>query len=167
MGEKSPEIVNAIIEIPAGGHNKYEYDEKLDTLKLDRVLRSPMFYPVDYGFIPQTRSTDGDHLDILVITQTPVFPGCLLEARVIGVLKMIDQGEGDDKILAVPVADIRSEHITNITDVDELTLKGMKHFFEQYKKLENKTVEVRGWEPKEAAYDVVNQSFAAFKAEQK
>src|ERR1700685_445300 len=118
LGEKSPEVINVIIEIPKGSNNKYEFDEKLGIFKLDRVLYSPFSYPLDYGFIPQTRSEDGDHLDALIIGGDPVFPGCVVGARVIGMLHMIDSGEPDAKILAVQAKNPRFDAIRDLKDVE-------------------------------------------------
>src|SRR4051812_39260899 len=114
LGEKSPEIINAVIEIPRGSHNKYEFDEKLGVFKLDRVLYSPFHYPLDYGFIPQTRSEDGDHLDVMVIGGDPVPQGCLVEVRPIGFMRMVDGGELDFKILAVQKKNPRFDAIKDI-----------------------------------------------------
>jgi inorganic pyrophosphatase len=167
IGEKQPEIINAVIEIPKGSNNKYEFDEELGVIKLDRVLHSPMFYPVDYGFIPETRSDDGDHLDVLVITDNPTFSGCLMEVRPIAVLKMSDQGELDDKILAVAKANPRFAHIQTEKDISEHILKEISHFFEAYKTLENKKVEIIGWESKEKAMESINKAYQTYQAEQK
>ena len=114
LGDKSPKVVNAIVEIVKQTSNKYEYDENLDIIKLDRVLHSPMFYPVDYGFIPETRSKDGDHLDVMIMTDSPVFTGCLLEVRPVGVLIMSDEHGVDEKILAVPLKNPNYNHIEKL-----------------------------------------------------
>ncbi len=148
IGEKSPEIVTAVIEIPKGSHNKYEYDEKRGVFALDRVLYSPMHYPLDYGFIPETRSEDGDHLDIMVIGGDPVFVGCVVEARPIAMLKMVDGGEEDFKVLAVQTANPRFAHIKGIKDMEGYNphlLKEIVHFFQVYKDLQGKKVEVLDW----------------------
>src|SRR5437899_12912308 len=107
LGDDAPNVVNAVIEIPAGGVNKYEYDKKLDVLRLDRTLHSPVHYPGDYGFIPSTLGLDGDPLDVLILVESPSFVGCLTEVRPIGVLRMVDQGERDSKVLAVTHANPR------------------------------------------------------------
>src|SRR5271155_5373285 len=117
LGEESPEVVNVIVEIAKGSHNKYEFDEKLGIFKLDRVLYSPFHYPLDYGFIPQTRSEDGDHLDALVIGADPIGLGVLVEARPIAVLRMIDSGEADFKILAVQKSNPRLNEIKDLDDM--------------------------------------------------
>jgi inorganic pyrophosphatase len=167
IGAGAPSVVHVVIEIPKGSHNKYEYDEQMDVIKLDRVLHSPVYYPVDYGFIPQTRSKDGDHLDILVIVSESVFPGCVLSARPIGVLYMIDQKEEDEKIIAVAEGDPLSAHLKDIADVDEFFKKEIHHFFETYKLLENKKVEVHHWHGKDIAEKIIAESRERYLSEQK
>jgi inorganic pyrophosphatase len=147
LGDKAPSIVNAVIENPRGGHNKYEYDEELDEIMLDRVLHSPNFYPIDYGFIPGTRSEDGDHLDIMVLVSEPTFPGCVLDARPVGILDMEDEGGKDQKILAVAVKDPVYGKAQTIEDIDEHTRKSIAHFMETYKALEpDKWTKVGDWQ---------------------
>lgn len=157
-GDLAPEIVNVIIEIPKGSHNKYEYDEKLGMIKLDRVLFSPVYYPADYGYVPKTRSEDGDHLDILVLVSEPTFPGCLLQARPIGALKMSDDKGLDEKILAVCHNDPRFNEVKSIVDIDQHTKDEIQHFFEVYKQLEQKKVSIEGWADKEEAYILINKA---------
>ncbi len=166
IGDNSPKIINVIVEIPKDTHNKYEYDENLHIIKLDRTLHSPMHYPVDYGFVPQTKSKDGDHLDIMIITNYPVFPGCLVEVRPIGVLIMSDEKGEDEKILAVPSKNPNYDHIQKLSDVDEHFLKELVHFFSEYKRLEsNKEVKVKGWLNRTQAYKIIKQSFKAYQTE--
>ena len=167
LGDQSPKIVNAIVEIAKQTTNKYEYDEDLDIIKLDRVLHSPMFYPVDYGFIPETRSKDGDHLDVMIMTNSPVFTGCLLEVRPIGVLIMSDEHGDDEKILAVPLKNPLYEETKKLSDVPEHFLKELVHFFTEYKHLENKEVVVKGWLNRKAAYDIIKESAKVYKEEEK
>ncbi|MFA6184938.1 MAG: inorganic diphosphatase [Candidatus Shapirobacteria bacterium] len=168
IGNESPKIVNAIIEIVKQTSNKYEYDEELDIIKLDRVLHSPMFYPVDYGFIPETRSKDGDHLDVMVLTNSPVFTGCLLEVRPVGVLIMSDEAGEDEKILAVPLKNPTYNEIKKLSDVPEHSLKELVHFFTEYKRLEsNKNVTIKGWLGQKEAYDIIRESAKAYEDEQK
>lgn len=150
-GTNVPDIVTAVIEVPKGSRNKYEYDKDKQAFILDRVLYSPVFYPADYGFIPKSLYYDGDPLDILVLVDNPTFPGCLIDARPIGVLGMIDDGDKDYKILAVPDNDPRFEEINSIEDVPKHLLKEIEHFFAIYKNLENKIVETLGWQDEKIA----------------
>jgi inorganic pyrophosphatase len=151
VGAKAPDLVNAVIEIPLDGISKYEYDKELHVFRLDRNLYSPVHYPGDYGFIPSTLGDDGDPLDVLVLVDTPSFPGCVLKVRPIGVLEMIDQGEGDEKILCVGEGNPRYNDVKNYTDVYPHILREIKHFFSIYKDLEEKIVEVNGWKDAEFA----------------
>lgn len=168
IGDESPKIVNAIIEIPKNTSNKYEYDEKMDIIKLDRVIHSPMFYPVDYGFIPDTRSKDGDHLDVMVVTNSPVFTGCLLEVRPVGVLIMTDEAGDDEKILAVPLKNPNYNEFQKLSDVPEHLLKELVHFFTEYKRLENgKDVNVKGWLGRKEAYEIIRESAKLYQEELK
>jgi inorganic pyrophosphatase len=169
-GEKAPEIVTAVIEIPKGSQNKYEYDEKRGVFALDRVLYSPMHYPLDYGFIPGTRSEDGDHLDVMVIGSDPVFTGCVVDVRPVGLLEMVDSGEKDYKILAVQVQNPRLARIKDIKDVETWNghlLKEIAHFMESYKHLEGKKAEVAEWQNAEVAQKEILDAMAAFEAESK
>jgi inorganic pyrophosphatase len=150
VGEKSPEVINAVIEIPAEGINKYEYDKTLHVFRLDRNLYSPVHYPGDYGFIPSTLSEDGDPLDVLVLVDAPSFPGCVMQVRPIGLLEMLDQGVPDEKVLAVGKNNPRYADVWNYSEIYPHMLKEMTHFFAIYKDLEGKRVEVKGWH--DAAY---------------
>jgi len=162
VGKKAPEVLNAIIEIPARSSMKYEYDEEFDIIRLDRVLHSPMFYPVDYGFVPETRADDGDHLDVLVLMSQPTFPGCVLEVRPVGVLDMEDEEGRDWKILAVSTKDPRFKDISKLADVDAHLKDEIQHFFEQYKHLENKWATVKGWLDVDEAYVRIKESQERF-----
>ena len=157
-GKNYPEVFNVVIEIPKGSRNKYEYDEELDIIKLDRVSFTAMAHPYDYGFIPQTRSDDGDHLDAFVLLDSSVFPGCLVQARPIGILFMVDDGENDEKIIAVPADDIRFTHIKDLADVSPHIQKEIQHFFEHYKDLQNKKVEIIKWAGREQALEMMQKS---------
>lgn len=157
IGELAPDVVNAIIEIPKGSSNKYEIDVETGVVRLDRVLYSPLFYPYDYGFIPQTVYTDGDPLDLLVLISHPTFPGCVVEVRPIGILGMRDEKGRDDKVLAVATRDPRFSGIMSLEDMGEHTRKEIVHFFEVYKELEDKTVEVLGWEGAETAKELISR----------
>ena len=150
VGENCPEVVNAVVEIPADGVNKYEYDKKLHVFRLDRNLHSPVHYPGDYGFIPSTLSDDGDPLDVLVLGRQPTFCGCLSEVRPIGVLEMLDQGVLDEKILAVGIGNPRFAEVNDYNQIYPHVLREITHFFSIYKDLEGKRVEVHGWH--DAAY---------------
>jgi inorganic pyrophosphatase len=150
IGDKVPEAVNAVIEIPGESINKYEYDKKLNVFRLDRNLYSPVHYPGDYGFIPSTLSEDGDPLDVLVLVDAPSFPGCVMTVRPIGLLEMLDQGVLDEKILAVGKTNPRYNDVWNYSEIYPHMLKEITHFFSIYKDLEGKRVEVNGWH--DAAY---------------
>jgi len=163
-GEHPPDEVTAIIEIPQGSRNKYELDKKTGLLKLDRVLYSAVHYPSDYGFIPRTLHEDGDPLDILVRINEPTFAGCLVAARPIGVLKMLDRGEPDDKILAVPSKDPFHAEYFDIADIPEHVLKEIEHFFLIYKDLEGKRMQIKGWEKSDVAMQVIQESIARYEA---
>lgn len=165
IGENAPEVLNVVIEIPARSNMKYEYDEETDVIKLDRVLHSPMFYPAEYGFVPETRAEDGDHLDVLVLLSQPTFPGCVLEVRPVGVLEMEDDGGIDWKVLCVSTKDSRFNHITHIDEVNSHTKDEIQHFFEQYKHLEQKWAEVRGWLDLEAAHKCIKESRERYQQE--
>lgn len=157
-GEKYPAEFNLVVEMPKGSHNKYEYDEELDIIKIDRVFYSAMALPYDYGFIPKTRSEDGDHLDGIVLLDEASFPGCMVPCRPIGVLYMIDSGEKDEKIIAVPLDDPRYEHITDLDQLSPHFTKEIKHYFEHYKDLQNKKVEIAGWGGYQEALDMMTKS---------
>ena len=165
LGDRAPQVINAIVEIPKGSHNKYEYDEEMDEIRLDRVLHSPLYYPADYGFIPHTRSDDGDHMDILVFVSGAVFPGCIVSVRPIGVLDMEDESGRDWKIIAVAEKDPRQHRYENIEDIDDSYKNEIRHFFEQYKMLENKWVKVNGYLGKEDAYRLINEAQDKFARE--
>src|SRR6201987_3300595 len=144
-GDGAPAEVNAIIEIPRGDTNKYEYDKQLHVFRLDRNLYSPVHYPGDYGFIPSTLADDGDPLDVLVLVDAPSFSGCVMEVRPIGVLEMLDQGLGDEKILCVGKGNPRYKDVWNFSEIYPHMLKEITHFLSIYKDLEGKRVEGKGW----------------------
>jgi len=161
-GPRAPEVVFCIVEIPKGSRNKYEYQEDTGVIKLDRVLYSSIHYPGDYGLIPRTFCGDGDPLDILVMTNQPTFPGCLIEARPIGVFRMRDAGLTDDKVLAVPATDPIFNDYHDIGDVPRHFLAEVAHFFEVYKDLEGVGIEALGWEAAAAASEVITQAMQLF-----
>jgi inorganic pyrophosphatase len=137
--------VDAIVEIPRGSRNKYEYDPDTGFIRLDRVLFSSVHYPGDYGFIPGTLSSDGDPLDVLILVEEPTFPGCRVHVRPIGVLIIEDDHEVDEKILGVPTADPRFADVADLNDLPHHWLDEVEHFFETYKSLEGKSVTAKGW----------------------
>ncbi len=157
-GPSIPEVVYAVIEIPKGSRNKYEYDKDMEAFALDRVLYSPFYYPAEYGIIPQTLYDDGDPMDIMVLMEQPTFPGCVIESRPIGMMKMIDGGDKDDKILTVPVEDPRFVDVNDITDLPKHLLKEIAHFFKEYKTLEGKETEVLGWVNQKEAFEAIKHS---------
>ena len=162
VGPKSPEVINAVIEIPLEGINKYEYDKALHVFRLDRNLYSPVHYPGDYGFIPSTLGDDGDPLDVLVLVDAGSFPGCVMEVRPIGVLEMTDQGLGDEKILCVGEGNPRYNDVHEYSQIYPHMLKEITHFFSIYKDLEGKRVDVRGWRDATVAKEIVQQAQQRF-----
>lgn len=158
IGARTPEFVNGIIEIPKNTRAKYELDKESGLLIMDRVLYSSMYYPANYGFIPKTYCDDKDPLDILVLSQITVVPMCIVSAKVIGAMRMIDNGEQDDKIIAVAENDMSVSHINDISELPEHFIKELKNFFEDYKKLENKTVQIDEFQDAETARSIVQQS---------
>ena len=163
LGDDAPEKFNAIIEIPRGSSNKYELDKETGLMKLDRVLYSAMFSPMDYGFMPQTYWHDNDPLDVLVMTTYTLVPGILVEVRPVAVVRMIDGGEKDEKIIAVPTKDPRFNGIKDIKDIEEHVLEEVKHYYEHYKDLEKKKVEITAIEGAEAAMEVVKEGMEMYK----
>ena len=162
-GNQAPAIVNAVIEIPQGSRAKYEIDKPSGLLKLDRVIYSSFYYPVNYGFIPQTYGGDKDPLDILVITSLAVQPLTIMEAKVIGVMQMVDSGDADDKIIAVAANDPSVNHYNDIGELQKHFFDELRHFFEEYKKLENKTVIVEEFGDKTAAMKIIREAMAFYK----
>lgn len=157
-GPDSPRCVRAIIEIPKGSSNKYEYDVELNLFKLSRTLYSPMHYPADYGFIPGTMAEDADPLDILVFVTSPSYPGIMSLVRPIGIMDMLDGDEPDHKIIAVPNRDPRFSSVENVEDLAPHSKREIEHFFSIYKELEGKQTTMQGWREKEAAFDVIHES---------
>jgi inorganic pyrophosphatase len=161
-GSNPPEIITAVVEIPSGSRNKYELDKDSGLIRLDRVLYSAVHYPGDYGFIPRTLAEDDDPCDVLVLLNEPTFPGCQIDARPIGVLRMLDRGEPDDKILAVPCHDPFYGEYFDIADIPQHYLREVQHFFGIYKDLEGKRMEVLGWEKSEVAAQAVVDAMRAY-----
>jgi len=165
IGEDAPEVFDVLIEIPKDSHNKYEFDDKTGVFKLDRVLYPPLFYPADYGFIPQTRSRDGDHLDAVILGDEPLFSGCVVKVRPIGLLKMTDSGKEDFKILCVQASNPDYKNIRDIEDIraeDGKILEEIANFFRVYKGPEEKEVDVTGWEGAESAKKEVKEAQELF-----
>ena len=162
-GEKAPATVNALIEIPQGSRSKYEVDKDTGLLKLDRVIYSSFQYPINYGFIPQTLGQDGDPLDILVLCSQSIQSLCLVEANVIGNMQMIDSGQVDDKIIAVAAKDPSVNHFTRMEDLPQHFLLELRNFFEQYKVLENKKVEIDNFQDQIIAYRIINEAIDLYK----
>lgn len=164
-GKSLPDDVYVVIEIPANSTPvKYEVDKDMGAVMVDRFMATPMFYPANYGFIPNTLSDDGDPLDVLVITPYPVVPGSIIRCRPVGVLNMSDEAGQDAKLLAVPHSKLTTiyDHINDISDVPELLIKQIEHFFENYKDLEKgKWVKVDKWEGREAAREAIQKAAAA------
>ena len=161
-GKYMPKEFNAVIEIPLGSSVKYELDKESGMIRMDRVLYSAVYYPANYGFIPQTLGADGDPLDVLVLVPGPSFPGCVQEVRPIGLLEMMDQGVLDEKVLAVGKNNPRFDNVWNFTDVYPHVLKEITHFFSIYKDLEGKRVEVKGWHDAAYARDQVQRCAKQF-----
>lgn len=153
---------DAIIEIPRGSRNKYEMDHETGRIRFDRVLYSPMFYPADYGFVENTLGLDGDPIDVLVFLTKPTVPGCVIEVKTIGVLKMSDDKGQDEKLICVPVADPTWNQLENITDMNPHTLKEVEHFFRVYKDLENKTTTIEGYGDKAEAEQLLQDARERF-----
>jgi inorganic pyrophosphatase len=162
-GQNPPTHINGIIEIPKGSRAKYEIDKETGLLMLDRVLYSSVYYPANYGFIPQSYGEDNDPLDILILSQVAIQPLCLVPARVIGVMRMIDRGEGDDKIIAVAEDDMSVAHIQDVSELADHFRLEIANFFEEYKKLENKTVVVEDFQPREVAHRIIEKSIIDYK----
>ena len=162
-GDNAPLAVNAVIEIPQGSRAKYEVDKPTGLLKLDRVIYSSFHYPINYGFIPQTLGQDGDPLDILVFCSQPIQPLCLVEANVIGNMQMVDQGQVDDKIIAVAAKDPAVNHIKSVKEFPPHIIAELRNFFEQYKVLENKKVIIDNFQDKETAMKVIDAAIVFYK----
>jgi inorganic pyrophosphatase len=165
-GEAYPELIEVVVEIPGGSRNKYEYDERAGVIRLDRVLSSAVYYNFDYGYIEETRAEDGDHTDAMLLLDEPAFPGCRVWARPVGGLEMRDEKGEDFKVLCVAMADPLWEHVDDLAAVSPHKLREIEHFFETYKILEDKRVEVRGWRDRETAFAVLRADRRRWDAEQ-
>ncbi|HIK08587.1 MAG TPA: inorganic diphosphatase [Trichormus sp. M33_DOE_039] len=161
--QPKPGAINVLIEIAGGSKNKYEFDKDLQAFALDRVLYSSVKYPYDYGFIPNTLADDGDPLDGMVIMDEPTFPGCIIPARPIGFLEMVDGGDRDEKILCVPDKDPRYTHVKSLQDIAPHRLDEIAEFFRSYKNLEKKVTEILGWQDVHQVAPLVEKSVKAYK----
>jgi inorganic pyrophosphatase len=162
-GEKAPALINTIVEIPQGSRSKYEVDKTTGLLRLDRVIYSSFHYPINYGFIPQTLGQDDDPLDILVICSQSIQSLCIVEARVIGNMQMIDSGKKDDKIISVADKDPSVNHITGMSELPKHFLAELRNFFEQYKVLENKKVEIDNFQDENTACKIIADAIELYK----
>lgn len=165
--EPNDNQITVMIEIPKGSRNKYEYDKERNLIKFDRMLFSAVQYPSDYGFIPETLARDGDPLDALVLVWEHTFPGCMIDARPVGLFKMWDEKGPDEKILCVPIFDPIWNHIHRLSDVPPHLLKEIEHFFSIYKELEEKKTGVEGWEDYESALGIIEESKVRFQTHKK
>jgi len=164
-GPQPPEVVYTIVEIPRGSRNKYEYQEAMGIIKMDRLLYSSLHYPGDYGIIPQTLAEDGDPLDVLIMVTQPTFPGCVVEVRPLGLFRMLDRDLADDKVLAVPASDPLYNEYRELDDVPPHFLKEVAHFFTVYKDLEGVRVKPIGWEPQLKALEAIKHAMAFYRRE--
>ncbi len=169
IGNNPPEDINVLVEVSVGGHPiKYEMDKEAGTMVVDRFLYTPMAYPGNYGFVPQTLSEDGDPIDVLICNTRPLIPGCVINTRPIGVLVMEDDGGKDEKIIAIPSTQVsaRYRNIYNFSDLPEITLSQIEHFFEHYKDLEpGKWVKISGWQDADTAKQMIQQAIERAAAE--
>lgn len=156
--------IEVVVEVPMGSRNKYEFDKERGVFVLDRMLFSAVHYPGDYGFVDQTLAKDGDPLDVVVILGEPTFPGCRIDGRILGNLDMEDDAGQDDKLLCVPDTDPRWQHLHDVEDVPAHLLQEISHFFRVYKDLEHKKVEVRGWQDREIALEVLRDARDRYQA---
>ena len=161
-GDGAPGVVQCLIEIPRGGHVKYELDKRTGLLRLDRVLFSAVHYPANYGLIPRTLWSDGDPLDILVLAQEPFVPMCLVRARVIGVMQMIDDDEEDDKLIAAHMDDPSVSHLNDLAQLPAHTLHELEHFFSEYKALEHSPVTVEKFLGVREALEIVEKGMQMY-----
>lgn len=156
------EVMNVIVEIPKFSKNKYEIDKETGIIALDRVMHTAQDYPFDYGFVPQTLFDDGDALDVVLVTTYPLAPGILVKARPVAIMEMVDGGERDDKVVAVPVDDPRFAEVHDLADLGKHFPKEMTHFFETYKKIQNKSVEIGAWHGAKEAKEAFTRSCALY-----
>lgn len=158
---------DVIVEIPKGSRNKYEFDPEAGRIRFNRMLFSSVHYPCDYGYFPDTLAEDGDPLDALILVHEPTFPGCIIEIKPVGILRMRDRGERDNKVLCVPVTDPRWNHIKKLDDVPQSLLNEVEHFFKVYKNLEKKKVKISGWGDKKEALAAFHKSVKRYERNQR
>ncbi|ERG87927.1 MAG: inorganic pyrophosphatase [halophilic archaeon J07HX5] len=165
-GPNPPETIHAVVECLKGERNKYEYDKSVPGVVLDRVLHSTVHYPSDYGFIPRTYYDDDDPFDVLVLVADATFPGCVIEARPLALMRMDDDGEQDDKVIAVPTEDPRYDHMTDLADLPEQRRDEIAEFFETYKNLEpGKETDTLGWDDRQAALEAIEHAQEQYQRE--
>ncbi|BDD09147.1 inorganic pyrophosphatase [Fulvitalea axinellae] len=164
MSERKEELTfDVLVEIPKGSRNKYEFDKEKGLIRYDRMIFSSMHYPSDYGYVPDTLALDGDALDALVLLSAPTFPGCLIECRTIGLFKMTDEAGEDNKLICVPVSDPVWNKIHDLDEINPHLKLEIEHFFQVYKDLEKKKVDVQGWDSKEHAEEAFHASVERYK----
>jgi len=163
----TPQNINVIVEINKGSKNKYEIDKKTGLIALDRVAHTSQDFPFDYGFIPQTLWDDGDAVDVVLLTTYPLFPGVLVRARPVAIMSMVDSGDADDKIIAVPIDDPRWNDVQDLKDLNTHTLREIEHFYSTYKKLQNKEVIVKDFKGKSEAEKAFSRGLKMYKDSQK
>jgi len=156
------ESMSVIVEINKGSKNKYEVDKKSGLIALDRVAHTAQDFPFDYGFVPKTLWEDNDPLDVILLTTHPLTPGVLVRARPVAIMEMIDGGESDSKIIAVPTKDPRWNDVKDLADINKHTVKEIEHFYSTYKKLQDKVVEVKGFKDKKAAVEAFNKGIKSY-----
>ncbi len=154
--------MNVVIEVPRGSKNKYEIDKKTGLIALDRVMHTAQDFPFDYGFVPQTLWDDDDALDVVILTTYPLSPGVLVRSRPVAIMQMIDSGDPDDKVIAVPAEDPRWKDVRDLADINKHTLKEMKHFYSTYKDLQGKEVNIKGFKGKKKAEEAFERSLRLY-----